>query len=119
MYQGIAGFVLQYKIRETIVYAELNQGDEFGSYAILQQAISENKTVDQIVEEGKPIFRQFSVQAITKISYFKLNIEHLKHMKEHFSEAFQLLFMNSKIIMREVLRLKFQSSLNCEKKEFI
>jgi hypothetical protein len=40
-------------------------------------------------------------------------------MKEHFSEAFQLLFMNSKIIMREVLRLKFQSSLNCEKKEFI
>lgn len=35
MYQGIAGFVLQYKIRETIVYAEINQGDEFGSYAIL------------------------------------------------------------------------------------
>ena len=51
MYQGIAGFVLQYKIRETIVYAEINQGDEFGSFAILQQEVTENQTVDFIIEE--------------------------------------------------------------------
>ena len=85
MYQGIAGFILQYKTRETIVFAEINQGDEFGSFAILQQAIIENQNVDQTLEEGKTFFRQFSVQAISKISYFKLNIDHLIDMKTDFN----------------------------------
>jgi len=66
------------------VYSYIKAGDEFGSMDICFSSLQNNKKIIDVLELTEHLLRQFTVQAVTNVVGYKLEIKFMKEMKKEF-----------------------------------
>lgn len=109
--KGGAGYVIPSK--RNVVYLEVNEGDDFGQLDIMSCSVDHQLSITDILKSTEALIRQFSVQALSDIEVFSLDLISLGRMSQEFYEGFQQIFADGEKKLQRLLQQKLRAFTKC------